>query len=103
MIEPEHPGLPIVRQCELLGLARASYYHQPEPETDRNLQLMRVIDETYLAYPVFGGGGTAYLKLDNGTTAWFDIVGGGVGLGGKGASIQTGEVWGVYYPSDYAR
>ena len=24
MIEPEHPGLPIVRQCELLGLARAS-------------------------------------------------------------------------------
>lgn len=54
MIEPEHPGLPIIRQCELLGLARASYYHQPEPETDRNLQLMRVIDETYLAYPVFG-------------------------------------------------
>jgi putative transposase len=54
MIEPEHPRLPIVRQCELLGLARASYYHEPEPETDRNLQLMRVIDETYLAYPVFG-------------------------------------------------
>jgi putative transposase len=54
MIEPEHPGLTIVTQCELLGLARASYYHQPEPETDQNLQLMRVIDETYLAYPVFG-------------------------------------------------
>jgi putative transposase len=54
MIEPEPPGLPIVVQCELLGLARASYYHRPEPETDKNLQLMRVIDETYLAYPVFG-------------------------------------------------
>jgi len=54
MIEPEHPGLPITLQCELLGLARASYYHRPEPETDQNLQLMRVIDETYLAYPVFG-------------------------------------------------
>ena len=54
MIEPGHPGLPIVVQCELLGLARASYYHRPEPETDKNLQLMRVIDETYLAYPVFG-------------------------------------------------
>ena len=55
MIEPEHPGLadcPAVRAS--LGLARASYYHEPEPETDRNLQLMRVIDETYLAYPVFG-------------------------------------------------
>ena len=54
MIEPKHPRLPIVRQCELLGLARASYYHQPEPESDKNLQLMRVIDETYLAHPEFG-------------------------------------------------
>jgi putative transposase len=54
MIEPAHPKLSIVRQCDLLGLARASYYHQPEPESDENLRLMRVIDETYLAYPVFG-------------------------------------------------
>jgi putative transposase len=54
MIEPKHPLLPIVRQCELLGLARASYYHQPEPESDENLRLMRVIDETYLAHPEFG-------------------------------------------------
>ena len=54
MIEPEHPKLPIVRQCELLGVARASYYHRPEPESDANLRLMWVIDETYLAYPVFG-------------------------------------------------
>jgi putative transposase len=43
MIEPQHPELPITRQCELLGLARASYYHQPEPESDENLRLMRVI------------------------------------------------------------
>jgi len=49
MIESQHPALPITRQCELLGLARASYYHQPEPELDENLRLMRVIDETYLA------------------------------------------------------
>jgi putative transposase len=54
MIEPDHPKLPIVRQCELLGLARASFYHRPKPESDENLRLMRVIDETYLAYPVFG-------------------------------------------------
>ncbi len=54
MIEPTHPKLPIVQQCELLGLARASYYHQRAPESDENLRLMRVIDETYLAYPVFG-------------------------------------------------
>jgi putative transposase len=54
MIEPQHPALPIIRQCELVGLARASYYHHPEAESDENLHLMRVIDETYLAYPVFG-------------------------------------------------
>ncbi len=54
MIEPEHSALPITRQCELLGLARASYYHQPEPETAENLRLMRLIDETYLVFPVFG-------------------------------------------------
>jgi putative transposase len=27
---------------------------EPAPESDENLQLMRVIDETYLAYPFFG-------------------------------------------------
>jgi putative transposase len=54
MIEPEHPRLPIIRQCELLGLARASYYHKPEPESDENLKLMRVLDETHLAHPEFG-------------------------------------------------
>ena len=43
-----------MRQCELVGLARASYYREPEPESAANLQWMRVIDETYLAYPVFG-------------------------------------------------
>jgi putative transposase len=37
-----------------LNLPRSSYYHRPRPEADENLQLMRVIDETYLAYPFFG-------------------------------------------------
>ena len=54
MIEPKHPALSVVRQCALLELPRASYYRQPAPESDENLQLMRIIDETYLAYPFFG-------------------------------------------------
>ena len=54
MIEPKHPTLSVVRQCELLELPRASYYRQPKPENDENLELMRVIDETYLAHPFFG-------------------------------------------------
>lgn len=54
MIEPEHPKLPVTEQCELLGLPRSSYYHEPRPESDNNRRLMRVIDETYLACPFFG-------------------------------------------------
>ena len=54
MIEPAHPKLSIGRQCSLLGLPRASYYHLPAPEPDFNLRLMREIDETYLAHPFFG-------------------------------------------------
>ena len=56
MIEAKHPGLSVVRQCELLGLPRSSYYQAAAAEAERpeNLRLMRVIDETYLAYPFFG-------------------------------------------------
>lgn len=54
MIEPEHPGLTVKQQCELLGLPRSTYYHDPLPESDENERLMRVIDETYLAFPFFG-------------------------------------------------
>jgi putative transposase len=54
MIEPAHPKLPVTEQCVLLGLPRSSYYHHVQPESDENGRLMRVIDETYLAYPFFG-------------------------------------------------
>jgi putative transposase len=46
--------LSVKRQCALLELPRSTYYHRPEPEADENLSLMRVIDETYLAYPFYG-------------------------------------------------
>ena len=54
MIDPKHPKLSVVRQCALLALPRASYYREPEPESDENLQLMRVIDKTYVDWPIFG-------------------------------------------------
>ena len=40
MIEVGHPQLSIRRQCELVGLNRASYYYQPAGESDLNLALM---------------------------------------------------------------
>ena len=54
MIETTHPKLPVTEQCALLGLPRSSYYHRPQPASAENHRLMRVIDETYLAYPFFG-------------------------------------------------
>lgn len=54
MIEADHPRLSIARQCRLLGLPRASYYHRPRPARPDDLRLMRAIDEAYLAHPFFG-------------------------------------------------
>jgi putative transposase len=53
-IEPEHPGLSVRRQCELLGLNRSSWYYQPTGESAENLQWMRRIDEQYLKTPFYG-------------------------------------------------
>jgi putative transposase len=41
MIESNHPELSLRRQCELLGLARASYYYQPAGESELNLHAAR--------------------------------------------------------------
>jgi len=54
LIEPNHPELSIVRQCELLNLSRSSYYFEPQGETEENLALMRRIDEIYTAHPFYG-------------------------------------------------
>ena len=44
----------VVRQCELLGLARASFYYQPVGESAQNLRYMRRIDEQYTKTPFYG-------------------------------------------------
>lgn len=44
----------MVRQCELLGLARSSYYYTPVGESEENLAYMRLIDEQYLSTPFYG-------------------------------------------------
>jgi putative transposase len=43
-----------VRQCELLGLARASYYYEPVPMNEEDLLLMRLLDEQYTRTPFYG-------------------------------------------------
>lgn len=45
----------ILRQCELLGLSRSSYYRSVQgTENDGNLDLMNRIDELYTKYPFYG-------------------------------------------------
>jgi len=44
----------VVRQCELLGLPRSSYYYSPGQESAENLKLMRMIDEEYTRAPFYG-------------------------------------------------
>jgi len=53
-VERDHPELSIVRQCELLGLRRSSWYYVPVGESAENLVLMRRIDEEYLRTPFYG-------------------------------------------------
>jgi len=54
MIEPNHSTLSIRRQCELVGLNRATFYCQPTSESALNLALMRLIDQEYTRAPFYG-------------------------------------------------
>jgi len=54
LIEPAHPQLSIARQCDLLGIARSSWYYQTKRETTQNLGLMRLLDEQYTRTPFYG-------------------------------------------------
>jgi putative transposase len=63
LVEVEHRSISISRQCELLGLARSSFYYEPRPETEENLRLMHMLDKQYTATPCYGVlKMTAFLK-----------------------------------------
>jgi putative transposase len=54
LIDPSHAGLSVARQCELLGLARSSWYYQPRPVSAENLSMLRLLDEQYTRCPFYG-------------------------------------------------
>lgn len=55
LVEPDHPELSVRRQCELLGIARSSYYYQPQPEcSEQDIELMRLLDKEYTLHPFYG-------------------------------------------------
>ena len=42
------------RRCELLDVARSTAYYRPEPVSEEDLVLMRLIDEIHLRLPFYG-------------------------------------------------
>jgi putative transposase len=54
LIDPDHEQLSVTRQCELLGLARSSWYYEPRAVSAENLTLLRLLDEQYTRCPFYG-------------------------------------------------
>jgi putative transposase len=56
MIVKEHQ-LPITKQCHILELSRSSVYYVPALVSDKDRELMRLIDEIHLEEPYLGSRG----------------------------------------------
>ena len=65
MITREHP-LPLTKQCLLLNLSRSGIYYVPAPVSDRDRELMRLIDEIHLEEPYLGTRGIRNELRDKG-------------------------------------
>lgn len=46
--------LPKARRCTLLGVPRSTAYYRPQPVSDTDLELMRLIDAIHLRLPFYG-------------------------------------------------
>ena len=53
MIDRSH-ALPLSRQGRILGLSRSSLYYEAAPESAKDLEVMRQIDELHLKHPFMG-------------------------------------------------
>ena len=62
MVDRRHPGLSMVRQCALLSISRSSLYYRPRGHSQKDLAVMKLIDQQYpsatlrtgLATPFYG-------------------------------------------------
>ena len=53
MINRTHT-LSITRQAQMVGISRGSVYYTPKPVSDKDLSMMRRIDELHLEHPFMG-------------------------------------------------
>ena len=58
--------MPIIRQCELLGLSRSSVYYRARELSEADLSLMRRIDALHLEHPFLGARKLASLLKEEG-------------------------------------
>ena len=54
MVDGHFKKLSIQGQCALLEIHRSGFYYTPAPESEENLQIMRLFDEQYLSTPFYG-------------------------------------------------
>jgi putative transposase len=54
MVGKDCSSLSIARQCDLLLINKSTYYYKPKGLTQRDLEIMQVIDEIYTEHPYFG-------------------------------------------------
>jgi putative transposase len=54
LIDPGHTHIPVWRQCELLDLARSSYYYESQKDDAYNVYVMNLIDEQFTRTPFYG-------------------------------------------------
>lgn len=54
MIDNDSRDLSIAMQCDLLLINRSTYYYKPKGITQRDLEIMKTIDEIYTEHPYFG-------------------------------------------------
>ncbi len=54
MVEPGHSKLSVLQQCILLGISKSSFYYRPVGESEFNLTIMRIMDETHMDCPFYG-------------------------------------------------
>jgi len=54
MIDFKSAKISVAFQCSLLSISRSSVYYQPKQIKQRDLDLMRIIDEQYLETPFYG-------------------------------------------------
>jgi putative transposase len=54
LVEITHPELSIARQCQLLSVARSSFYYQAQPVSEEELSVMRLIDQQFMETPFYG-------------------------------------------------